>query len=187
MGIHQINNIFSTTQIDILKKAIPEYDYDIDKTLGRLRIGDIRSSFTQDIEDTLYDIAKKISDKPLAIDHGLYVEYNSKYGKPNLPPHLDGDTNDLIINMQLESNTSWDIGLNTTVYTLRDNSALVFNGNTEVHWRVHKEFKEDEYVKMIFIRFYNSEKRSDYTHLPLNQDADEFVASRNLRDSLKSA
>jgi hypothetical protein len=92
----------------------------------------------------------------------------------------------LIINYQLESNTSWELGLDLQTYTLEDNSALVFNANTNVHWRTHKDFKEGEYVKMLFIRFYNSEVRSDYSYVPMNQTDKAFIEARALRDSLKS-
>jgi hypothetical protein len=89
--------------------------------------------------------------------------------------------------MQLEANTSWDLGLNTTTYTLEDNSALVFNANTEIHWRVKKDFKPGEYVRMMFVRFYNEENPSDYSHLNLTQTHDIFKDARELRDSLKTA
>ena len=112
------------------------------------------------------------------------VEYNSIYGKPNLRTHVDGDTNDLIINIQLDSNTVWDMGLNQKTYTLSDNSALVFNANKEIHWRVHKEFKEGEYVKMLFVRFCNPENMSDYSYLPHHPDDEMFKEAREFRDSL---
>ena len=37
---------------------------------------------------------------------------------------------------------------------------------------------------MIFIRFYNLEKRSDYSYLPMNQIDPIFDEVRALRDSL---
>ena len=184
MTNHKVDNIFSTEELNTIKQAVLTYDYEVDHILGRKRIGDIKNSFSKDIVYTLYEIAKQYTDLPLSMDHALYVEYSPKYGKPNLLPHFDGDTNDLIINMQLDSNTTWDLGLNLETYTLEDNSALVFNGNKEIHWRVHKEFKENEFVSMIFIRFYNSEKRSDYSYLPNHPDDEIFKEVRAFRDSL---
>ena len=184
MGITKLNDIFSFAEIELINDAISFHTIDIDSNLGRGWIGDIKNQLAQEVKDKIYRIISDISNAPLAIDHMLYAEYNSKYGKPNLPPHFDGDTNDLIINMQLESNTTWDIGLNLEVYSLEDNSAIVFNGNTEAHWRPRKEFKEGEYVKMIFIRFYNLEKRSDYSYLTNNIMDPIFSEVRALRDSL---
>ena len=184
MGITKLNNIFSFAEIELIHDAISLHKIDVDDNLGRGWIGDIKNQLAQEVKDKIYRIISDISNAPLAIDHMLYAEYNSKYGKPNLPPHFDGDTNDLIINMQLDSNTTWDIGLNLEIYSLENNSAIVFNGNTEAHWRPRKEFKEGEYVKMIFIRFYNLEKRSDYSYLTNNIMDPIFSEVRALRDSL---
>jgi hypothetical protein len=185
MGITKINNIFSWEQMQFINEALSTYDTYDDYTLGRIYVDDMKNSFTQEIKDKLYKIVDDITDAPLVIDHALYAEYNGKYGQPNLPPHFDGDTNDLIINIQLSANTRWDLGLNLETYQLEDNSAMVFNGNTEIHWRPHKEFQDGEYVKMLFVRFYNSSRRSDYTHLPMNQIDEVFKEVREYRDSLR--
>jgi hypothetical protein len=183
MSIARIDNIFSQEEIDHIKSVIAERDVDFHTGLGRVQIFDIEGYLLPEIINKLNAIAKDNSDLPLEMTHAMSVEYSPLYGKPNLPPHFDGDTNDLIINIQLESNTVWDIGLNLQTYTLTDNSALVFNANKEVHWRVHKEFKEGEYVKMMFVRFYNSENRSDYSYLPGDPNNEIFKAAREFRDS----
>jgi hypothetical protein len=185
MSIARIDNIFSQEEIDHIKSVISERDVDLHTGLGRVQIFDIEGYLLPEIINKLNAIAKDLSDLPLEMTHAMSVEYSPLYGKPNLPPHFDGDTNDLIINIQLESNTVWDIGLNLETYTLNDNSALVFNANKEVHWRVHKEFKEGEYVKMMFVRFYNSEKMSDYSYLPGDPNNEIFKDAREFRDSLR--
>ena len=185
MSIARIENIFSQEEIDHIKSVISERDVDLHTGLGRIHIFDVDRYLLPEIINKLNAIAKGLSDLPLEMTHVMSVEYSPLYGKPNLPPHFDGDTNDLIINIQLESNTVWDIGLNLETYTLTDNSALVFNANKEVHWRVHKEFKDGEYVKMMFVRFYNSEKMSDYSHLRYSQDHEIFKDAREFRDSLR--
>jgi len=187
MTILKVENILTQEELALIKDAIEKNRIQPDNILGRKNMGGIQNTFTPEIEDKMYAIAKQASDLPLKMAHGMVVEYSSEYGTPNLPPHFDGDTNDLIINMQLEANTSWDLGLNTTTYTLEDNSALVFNANTEIHWRVKKDFKPGEYVRMMFVRFYNEENPSDYSHLNLTQTHDIFKDARELRDSLKTA
>lgn len=200
MSIHKINDIFTPDQIEHLHKLISDAKIPVDEDgqyisfkfgevglceeLGRLQYGNIFRGLTKDILDRIYDLIAGITDDKLTISHAVCVEYSNKYGKPNLPPHRDGDTNDLIINFQLESNTFWDLGLNFDTYSLEDNSALIFNGNTEIHWRVHKDFKDGEFVKMIFIRLYKAEDRSDYSHI--NQSDEIFYPYRKFRDSLKS-
>lgn len=200
--IKLVENIFSPGQLKHIHEVISNYviptidngEYiassdnmgtGLDVALGRLSIGDIGNLLNEDVKDTLNSIAKNFVDYPVMMDHILYTQYSNKYGKPNLPPHFDGDTNNFIINMQLFSNTSWDLGLNARAYTLKDNSALIFNGNAEVHWRKHKEFKDGEYVSMLFARFYNEEKRPDYSHLTLDGNDDIFKDARDFRDSFK--
>jgi hypothetical protein len=182
MNMHKVKNVFTQHELDILHKAISTYETAIDANLGRIRINDIKISFTEDINNRIYEIVKQATNLPLILHHAQYVEYNKKYGFPNLPPHFDGDKNDLIINFQLSSNTSWDLGLNTNLYKIEDNSAIVFNGNTEIHWRPRKEFKNDEYVKMIFMRFFNPVNISDYSHLSNNQSDEIFKSVREIRD-----
>jgi hypothetical protein len=196
-------DILSVEEIDLINKAIdsikipiePNGEYiafnsnggtGICKDLGRLQIADLTDYISEDINNKLNDLANSLSDENLSIDHILYAEYSNKYGSPNLPPHFDGDTNELIINFQLSSNVSWDLGLNLQTYKLKDNSAFIFNGNTNIHWRPHKKFKDGEYVRMMFIRFYNTEKRSDYSYLPIKQDDDIFNNARVFRDSLQN-
>jgi hypothetical protein len=202
MSTYQIDDIFSKKQLKHIKSIIDNTDipmvngeyvaFDqnngtgVHAGLGRVQINNIMPSLTEDIIQQLYQVAERFTEIPLAMDHATYVEYNAKYGQPNLPPHFDGDTNDLIINYQLESNTVWELGLDLQTFRLADNSALVFNANTQVHWRTHKDFKPDEYVKMIFIRFYNSEERSDYSHMRYSQDHEIFKEALDIRDSLKS-
>jgi hypothetical protein len=76
------------------------------------------------------------------------------------------------------------LGLNLQTYEIEDNSALVFNPNKEIHWRVYKEFKDKEYVRMIFVRFYNPDNRSDYSHLPNHPENDMFKEVSAFRNSL---
>jgi hypothetical protein len=187
MGIFKIDNILTSEELKLIKVAVLENKIEPDQTLGRKYMGGIHHAFTKEMEDKMYAIAKKANKTPLLMSHAVVVEYSSEYGKPNLPPHFDGDTNDLIINMQLESNTSWDLGLNLETYTLEDNSALVFNANTEIHWRVKKDFKPGEYVRMMFVRFYNPENLSDYSHVAYQPSDDIFKDVREFRDSLETA
>jgi hypothetical protein len=182
MSITRIDNIFSQEEIDHIDSLALENPA-IDTNLGRIHGG--QPGLLPDTRKRLTDIARSLSGLPLGMEHAMIVEYSNLYGKPNLPPHFDGDTNDLIINIQLKSNTVWEMGLNTEVHTLNDNSALVFNANKEVHWRVHKEFQDGEYVRMMFVRFHNEEKRSDYSYQRLSQDDPIFRDAVILRDSLR--
>jgi len=109
--------------------------------------------------------ANYISGLDLTLSSITYVEYSSRYGTPSLPPHYDGDNNDLIVNYQFDSNTRWDIGVNFETYEIKNNSALVFNPNKTAHWRPNKIFNDGDFVKMIFFRFAKKENPTDYSDL----------------------
>ena len=183
MTITRVDNIFSEEEIDHIKDIISRVEHTVHKDLGRVDGLDLGKHLWPKTLDKLNAIAKDVSGLPLKMTHAMTVEYSNLYGKPNLPPHFDGDTNDLIINIQLQANTVWDMGLNQNVYTLDDNSALVFNANKEIHWRVHKEFKDGEYVRMVFVRFYNPENITDYSYQRLSQVHPIFKEAREFRDS----
>jgi hypothetical protein len=188
MPITLINNIFSKDDIDHINKTISDSGFKISLNLGRRRTKDnLKDTLSPKIIDKFYDIVKNITDTPLTMTGVMSVEYSCLYGRPNLPPHFDGDSNEIIINMQVSSNTSWDIGLNLEVYSMEDNSALIFNPNKEIHWRTHKEFKEGEYVRMLFVRFCNLEEIKDNSELfNLSKDDPIFKDIIDLRDQLST-
>lgn len=83
----------------------------------------------------------------------MYAEYSGKYGKSELRPHYDGGNSTYLLDYQIASNTSWGIGIEDTVYEIKDNQALALSPVDQLHWRPVKDFKEDEYVSMLFFRF----------------------------------
>jgi hypothetical protein len=187
MSIYTIKDIFSQEEIGFIDQKVANSEKFINNELGRLQIENIRDALNNDTVDRLDKIVKDLTGMSFYVSSVVYVEYNGLYGKPILPPHVDGDKNDLILNVQLESNTDWEIGLNLKTYKIEDNSALLFNPNKEIHWRVHKEFKDGEYVRMLFIRLFNPESRTDYSYLPKNQDHEMFKEARAFRDSYPQA
>ncbi len=121
--------------------------------------------------------------RPLQPMSGMFVDYEAKYGQPNLPPHYDGDTNDLIIDYQYKSNTTWGLGVDKEVFEMEDNEAIIFNPNEYPHWRPHKTFKEGEFVTMIFFRFPDATGEVDYSHMRYSQDDPIFDEVRKIRDA----
>ena len=177
-----VTDIFSEEEIEVLYETVEANIPEIHDELGRVQYTLLVSTVKQKTFDKLMSVVKQVTDLPFQIRSATYVEYNSLYGTPNLPPHLDRDTNDLILNIQIESNTDWALGLNLKTYEIKDNSALVFNPNKEIHWRVHKEFKDGEYVRMLFVRLFNPDSPSDYSHLPQRPDDEMFKDVVAFRD-----
>ena len=180
-----VDNIFSKDELNTIKDSVLKSQPYIDTALGRLMTVHLKDALSSKTIDKLNNIVKSITNTYLKIGGVAYVEYNLLYGVPNLPPHFDGDSTDLIINVQLESNTQWDLGLDLETYRLNDNCALIFNPNEQIHWRVHKKFYDGEYVRMLFIRLSNPDNPSDYSHLRYSQDHAIFKDVKEFRDSLK--
>ena len=202
MSVYKINDLFSKEELEIFYGLINSivipikddgtYIYDTDESPGNCTIsqslGRLQSTFRppEKIQKKLINTAKNIESKELIISSMTYVEYNKKYGTPNLPPHFDGDGSDVIINYQISSNTSWDIGLGTEIHKIEDNSALVFNPNKNIHWRPYKTFNEDEYVKMIFFRLRGPGPIEDNSHLRYSLDNKIYKEANMVRESLAS-
>lgn len=72
------------------------------------------------------------------------VDYDARYGQPNLPPHFDGDQNSFIVDYQYKANTSWGLGVGSKLFEMTDNKAIIFNPNEYPHWRPHKTFQEGD-------------------------------------------
>lgn len=161
-------------------------DPKISASLGRLKASKFFDTMPIEIKEKLESVAKGISGVDMSLSNSSYAEYSGLYGIPELPPHVDGDTNDMIINFQLSSNTCWEIGLNLLMYKLEDNSAIIFNPNTNIHWRPKKIFNDGEYVKMIFFRLCDEKNKKDYSYLPNNPEDIMFKDVVDFRNSLTS-
>jgi hypothetical protein len=183
MDIFKFENVFTDKELKIIRDNINVSEIEqVNTKLGRLQYK-TPLNFPFDLLNKVNSLVFKTFTN-LALRSISAVEYSAKYGKPNLPVHYDHDSSDLVLNFQLESNTSWDIGIDKTVYSLKDNEAILFNPNKYTHWRPHKTFRDDEYIKMIFFRFHNPKEMSDYSHLNLSEDDKAFKEVSEFRDSL---
>jgi len=116
------------------------------KTLGKIM-------FDIEIPDTLRDKLKDIS-TPLGhstIFHRAgYAEYSAEWGAPRLVDHMDS-AELFMVDYQLSSNTNWGLVIDGNVYNLKDNEAIAFCPNKQMHGRPKKVFKDGEYVRMLFL------------------------------------
>lgn len=204
-GIVKINNLFSKYEIINLNSAIIDRlislnteDYQLfeesgsNKQLGRFQMGSIdeylKDDFYQYFDKKTKKIVFSLTKKNMVLSSIVFVKYSGEYGSPNLPPHFDGDSNDLIINYQLDSNFVWDVGINKSTHKLENNSALIFNPNTNIHWRPIVEFKKGDYVKMIFFRFKEIDSENDYSSLSkLMQNDPVFIDTELYRKKVSRA
>ena len=154
----KINNVFSDQELELLAISIKNASKDHDPEYGR-ELGKLLSNMDI-IHNKVCSIASTMFETKLVVSSITSCTYSNEFGNPNLPPHFDDAPHGHghIINFQLDSNTSWDIGLNLDTYPIEDNSALLFNANTVAHWRPRKTFNPGEYVTMIFFRFMETNK-----------------------------
>jgi len=175
-----IDNFFSEEELMEFNKSFEEAGEEtIDNNQSHADLG------RKAIQMKVMQIPKKaneIAGEGLTLKGINIVEYGSEFGKPNLPPHFDGDSTDLIINVQLKSNTSWGVGVDKEVFYIEDNTAVIFNPNKHIHWRPRKEFKPGEFVRMAFLRYFNMDNPSDYSHLRYSIDHEIFSEINDLLD-----
>ena len=182
MSVYKFNDVFTDKELELLESSLNGQIEDGGDHLGRVQL--LMDTPTEIIEKLSLLIKEIAGESYVDMHGGICVEYSKEYGTPELPPHFDGDTTDLIVDFQLSSNTSWPLGVNLSLYNLEDNSAVVFNPNTNIHWRPIKEFKDGEFVRLMFFRCRLSDKVVDYSDRRLSQDHPIFDEVRAFRDSL---
>jgi hypothetical protein len=71
---------------------------------------------------------------------------------PKLTPHWDDAFKEprFTFDYQIGGNSSWPLVVEEKEFTLKNNSALTFSGTHQIHWRMPKEFGEDEHIDMVF-------------------------------------
>ena len=110
---------------------------------------DLRISKT--IFDCIFNHCASLSDLPLQIESISFARYSLKYGTPNLPPHTDFNFKEprLTFDVQLDANVKWPILTENKTFLLENNSASVFSGTNEIHWRAKQQFNENEYLDIL--------------------------------------
>jgi hypothetical protein len=182
--MYRYSDVLTDPEVKELKRLVreaPEESLEIQELYGRLCIN--RLKVPMSVIYKMKTIAEQLSGTEMDSDlTPLCVVYSPKYGIPDLPPHFDRDETDYVFSYQLESNVTWDIGVDLDTYSLKDNELVAFNPNLYIHWRAHKEFKDGEFVKMIFFRFQDKKGPTDYGHPNYDTYDPIFKMVRDLRD-----
>lgn len=180
--ISYIENLFNEDELLDLFKCIDKSKKKDDPALGR-QMREI-NSLPIGIKNKLEKIGSTLYKKDLSVCFCLYIIYSKDFGQPNLPPHIDADSNDLIFNYQLRSNTRWDIGLGVKDYKIDDNCSLIFDPNEVIHWRPHKTFNQGDYVEMVLFRMVDPNNIVDKSHLKYMQNDPIFKDAIDFRNKL---
>jgi hypothetical protein len=148
-----IKNLFNEDQVSYIKNnisSISDDNYVVESSLGRKLTG---LFFDSSINNFVLNIAKEISGLDLVVSDFGYSTYSSKYGTPNLTPHIDANATDLVIDYQVDGNIEWPIYVEGNEFILKNNDAVFFYGTSQAHWRSIKKFNENDFISVIFFHF----------------------------------
>jgi hypothetical protein len=140
----------------------PRQDINVDYSAayfsGYGRIDVKHFNLPKDIIDRLTVLVKNNLDESyenVKFDFVIYSEYNKESGgNPKLEPHFDvAKSSSVILDYQLKSNRSWGIDVESEIFTLEDNSGMLFDPLEKIHSRPIVDFEDGEFVGMLFFRF----------------------------------
>lgn len=145
-----INNVFTEEEI----KEIYEYrslseNFIVDDSCGYITN---TKPFSEHIRNKIVDIVQKnvsIKVKQWGNHMPRYtLESNSK---PRLHPHYDIglDQASFTLSIQLDHTIPWKVYVGHNGYDIERNSAVLFSGSHQIHWRPDIDFSKDDYYDII--------------------------------------
>jgi hypothetical protein len=159
--------MYSTVKNEIVKNVLTEEQIErVYSEVGSGKTNYVMELFSQNITD--FNLPRDISDRiiylaqeqsgipNLQIEEYQFARYKNtpndgKELKPNLFPHIDMFPEPrLTFDYQIGGNSTWPLVVMEKEFELENNSALTFSGTHQPHWRVHKDFNDDEYIDMVF-------------------------------------
>lgn len=197
-----LNKIFTEDEIALIEKSIEEqiasrelveWDDQVDgeyihnskivkiqKNLGRFGAEGI--ILPDNINQKVLDLinAGLVNNNYRLTNQGVfYVEYNPKYGTPDLTPHYDGGTCTLILDYQLSSNTDWPIGIDDRLYQLSDNDGVLLKPLEYLHYRPIRSWSDGDSVRMIFFNLVNTQDAGHKERIMELYNGEETVIHRS--------
>jgi hypothetical protein len=144
--------VFDETNNDINVPQGVRFGKIINANMGKIYFNLSPDFFTESILNKLTAIAEEI-EPGVTFQSATYTEYSSQYGKPTLGVHQDRFDIFLLIDLQINSNTTWELSADGADYKLEDGDAIALHAGSTDHGRPHKDFKDGEVVSMIFLDF----------------------------------
>ena len=141
----------STHKNQLIKRSNDQNKVTINTDLGRIRL-EVRPEpkLLKYIENYVQQYKKNIM-----FQHAYFVEYNKKYGIPNLPPHADATDSGITIVYQLKSNIVWKSMVEGKEIELKDNQGFWINVRDQAHWRRPHVFNDGDFLQMVFFHFHD--------------------------------
>jgi hypothetical protein len=166
---HIIKDVFTPEQLAAIREKINSSPRIVDKKHGRyissirtpndLRADDSPISLPDDIHDRIKKLATDNCSKTAKPSYIKAAKYSGFLNPlPNLPAHLDDNACSYTIDLQLSSNIDWPLHVNGEAFTLKDNWAVVYDGENDLHWRENFPSRNPmSFTHMIFFHFVEPE------------------------------
>lgn len=152
-----IEDMFSESEIEDIYNHIESTPDDKKKFVEVFSHTAYLSWMPDHIVNKIVEKAQSTTDIPIVLRELSFARYETvKDGvEVKLTPHRDETFREprLTVDIQLRSNIDWPISVEGRDYQLKDNQALTFAGTHQVHWRPKIEFKDDNFLDMIFCHF----------------------------------
>lgn len=132
---------------------------------------------SQEQVDFLNSIMLDATGLQMKLQEYSILRYSNEFGyKPKLFPHFDSHSKAgqrLSLDIQLDATIDWDMFVEGERFSLKNNSAIIFAGTQQVHWRDNLELKDGDYVDMLLCHFeYVPEK-------PLSDNQNQILEYRS--------
>lgn len=101
----------------------------------------------------LNNIALLNYNRPLKLYAVAFGRYSKEFGIPKLGPHIDEVPSQFTLDYQLDGNISWPLNIEGDEYVLKNNNALIFEGESVLHWRPQRIFKDGEFLDLMWFQF----------------------------------
>jgi hypothetical protein len=156
-----IENILSSEEVSYLKNVRDKYFHGAKKSsmiYGRLvapitNIDDLPES----VKNKVTSIASEKTNKNMKIYGVAFGRYSKDFGSPKLPQHVDEVPSQFTLDYQLDGNVDWPVNIEGVNYHSNNNSCLIFQGDSVLHWRPKRDFVDGEFLDLMWFQFIDDE------------------------------
>ena len=174
------NNIFTDKEIEQIYNAIDMQSNNNTDTVSIYGQKVWHARLPEEIVSKVTQQMYIIHNQNCKLEAMSFARYSREYSDiPILTPHYDNTFKEprVTLDVQLRSNISWDIIVEGIRLKLQDNEAAAFSGTHQVHWRDPIEFKDGDFVEMLFCHFTLEESK------PITVDEKRDIESRMMQFS----
>lgn len=169
-----IENIFSDSQINELKKLRDTLSTtSVSKRWPGREVKPLPdiNLLSNEVKEILQNIVLSNYIKPLKLYAVAFGRYSKEFGIPKLGPHIDEVPSQFTLDYQLDGNIEWPLNIEGEEYLLKNNNALIFEGESVLHWRPKRNFVDGEFLDLMWFQFieddhwaYKTDLRPDYNN-----------------------